>query len=61
MKREPDFGKKSNLNVIVRLKNPNDRRISGPNYKWASLTQIKKIAKKNNIVNPFVKTILFMI
>ena len=55
------FWKKSNLNVIVRLKNPNDRRISGPNYKWASLTQIKKIALKNNIVNPFVKTILFMI
>lgn len=55
------FWKKSNLNVIVQLKNPNDKRIKGPNYKWASFTQIKKLSLKNNIVNPFVKTILFMI
>ena len=55
------FWKKSNLNVIVQLKNPNDRRIKGSNYKWASLSQIKKISLKDNIVNPFVKTILFMI
>ena len=55
------FWKKSNLNVIVKLNNPNDKRIKGSNYKWAGLTQIKKIALRNNIVNPFVKTILFMI
>ncbi len=55
------FWKKTNLNVIVKLKNPYDKRIKGDNYKWASFTQIKKIALKNNIVNPFVKTILFMI
>ena len=55
------FWQKSNWNVIVKLKNPYDKRIKGDNYKWVSLTQIKKIALKNRIVNPFVKTILFML
>ncbi len=55
------FWKKSNWNVIVKLKNPYDKRIKGEKYKWASLTQIKKIALKDRIVNPFVKTILFML
>ena len=55
------FWKKSNINVIVQLKNPYDTRIKGEHYKWASLSQIKKLALLNNIVNPFVKTILFMI
>ena len=31
------------------------------NYIWASLTQIKKLSLIDNIINPFVKTILFMI
>lgn len=55
------FWKKSNWNVIVRLKNPYDGRILGNNYKWASYSQIKKLSLKNRLVNPFVKTILFMI
>lgn len=55
------FWKKSNLNMIVQLNNPYDKRIKGENYRWASLSQIKKISLKDNIVNPFVKTILFMI
>ena len=55
------FWKKSNLNVIVQLKDPYDKRIKGENFKWASLTQIKKISLKKNVVNPFVKTILFML
>ena len=55
------FWKKSNLNVIVQLNNPYDKRIKGENYKWASLTQIKKLGLKDNLVTPFVKTILFMI
>ena len=38
-----------------------DKRIKGPNYKWASLSQIKKLALKNRYVNPFVKTILFIL
>ena len=55
------FWKKSNWNVIVNLKNPNDKRIRGKNYKWVSLKQIKKLALKNRYVNPFVKTILFIL
>ena len=55
------FWKKSNWNVIVKLKNPNDKRIKGDNYKWVSFKQIKKLALKNRYVNPFVKTILFIL
>lgn len=55
------FWVKSNMNVIVKLDNPNDKRVKGTNYKWASLKQIKKLSLLDNIVNPFVKTILFMI
>ena len=55
------FWKKSNWNVIVKLDNPYDKRIKGKNYKWASLSQIKKLSLKSRLVNPFVKTILFMI
>ena len=55
------FWKKSNWNLIVNLKNPYDKRIIGANYKWASLIQLKKLALRNRCVNPFVKTILFML
>ena len=55
------FWKKSNWNVIVKLKNPNDKRIKGENYRWVSFKQIKKLALKNRYVNPFVKTILFIL
>ena len=43
------------------LKNPNDKRIKGSNYKWVSFKQIKKLALINRYVNPFVKTILFIL
>ena len=49
------------MNIIVKLKNPNDNRIKGENYMWVNLHQIKKLSLKNNVVNPFVKTILFML
>mgnify|MGYP006091432957 FL=1 len=55
------FWKKSNWNVIVKLNNPFDKRIKGKNYKWVSLTQLKKLALRDSCVNPFVKTILFML
>ena len=55
------FWKKSNWNVIVKLKNPYDLRIKGKNYMWVSLKQIKKLGLKNGYINPFVKTILFML
>ena len=55
------FWKKSNWNVIVKLKDPFDKRIKGKNYKWVSLTQLKSLALRDCCVNPFVKTILFML
>ena len=55
------FWKKSNWNILVKLDDPYDKRIKGKNYKWVSYTQIKKLALKDRLVNPFVKTILFMI
>lgn len=55
------FWEKSNLNVIVQLNDPFDKRIKGENYKWAHLSQIKKLGLMDNVLNPFVKTILFMI
>ncbi len=55
------FWKKSNWNVIVKLKNPYDTRIKGANYKWVSFKQIKRLALKDRYVNPFVKTILFIL
>ena len=55
------FWKKSNWNVIVNLKNPYDKRIKGSNYKWVSFKQIKKLSLINRYVNPFVKTILFIL
>ena len=55
------FWRKSNWNVIVKLKNPFDKRVKGSNYKWVSLKQLKKLALRNRCVNPFVKTILFML
>ena len=55
------FWKKSNWNVIVKLKDPFDKRIKGNNYKWVSLAQLKKLALIDSCVNPFVKTILFML
>ena len=55
------FWRKSNWNVIVNLKNPYDKRIKGENYKWVSLKQLKKLALRDSCVNPFVKTILFML
>jgi oxidase EvaA len=55
------FWKKSNWNLILKLNDPYDKRIKGKNYKWASFTQIKRLSLKNKCVNPFVKTILFIL
>ena len=49
------FWEKSNLNVIVQLNDPFDKRIKGENYKWAHLSQIKKLGLMDNVLNPFVK------
>ena len=55
------FWKKTNYNLILMLDDPENRHTIKQHYIWASLTQIKKLSLIDNIVNPFVKTILFMI
>jgi len=55
------FWKKTNYNLILLLDDPENIETKKANYIWASLTQIKKLSLIDNIINPFVKTILFMI
>ena len=55
------FWKKTNYNLILMLDDPENKETKKENYIWASLTQIKKLSLIDNIINPFVKTILFMI
>ncbi len=55
------FWKKTNINMILMLDDPDNIETKKNNYIWANLSQIKKLSLKRNIVNPFVKTILFMI
>ena len=43
------------------LDNPENKETQKENYTWASLSQIKKLSLIDNTINPFVKTILFMI
>ena len=52
------FWQKSNENVVAFL---DDERVIETNMKmfyWASLSQIKELALMDNVLNPFVKTIL---
>jgi oxidase EvaA len=53
------FWKKINKNCIYLVNNK--FKNTEKDFYWLSLSQIKKLALKDNIVNPFVKTILFMI
>ena len=55
------FWKKTNYNLILMLDDPENKETKKENYIWTSLTQIKKLSLIDNIINPFVKTILFMI
>ena len=52
---------KTNYNLILMLDDPENKEAKKENYIWTSLTQIKKLSLIDNIINPFVKTILFMI
>tara|TARA_B110000483_G_C18126029_1_gene515652 strand:- start:376 stop:1059 length:684 start_codon:yes stop_codon:yes gene_type:complete len=55
------FWKKPNKNMIVEIKNKDSLKIKNPDFIWLNMSQIKKLNFKNGILNPFVKTILFMI
>jgi hypothetical protein len=52
------FWKKSNENVVVFLDDESVIETSLKMYYWASLSQIKNLALMDNVLNPFVKTIL---
>ena len=55
------FWRKPNKNLLIFLERKNYNKVKKKNYIWLNLSQIKKLNQINGILNPFVKTILFMI
>ena len=55
------FWKKNNLNLLLLINEKSKIEKKSNDCVWLSLNQIKKLALKDKIINPFVKTILFMI
>ena len=55
------FWRKKNENWIVKIKDPFNKEISKENFVWVNYWQIKKLTMEDCVINPFVKTILFMI
>jgi oxidase EvaA len=55
------FWRKPNKNLLIFLEKKNYNKIKKKNFIWLNLSQIKKLNLVNGIINPFVKTILFMI
>ena len=55
------FWRKPNKNLIILLEQKDYKKITNKNFIWLNLTQIKKLNQIKGIINPFVKTILFMI
>ena len=55
------FWQKSNQNLIIRVDKKDQLKINNKSFIWLNLSQIKKLNLTNGVINPFVKTILFMI
>ena len=55
------FFQKANKNTLIKIKKYDEKYITDPNFIWCNLSQIKKINLLKGIINPYVKTILFMI
>ena len=55
------FWQKSNQNLIIRIDKKDQLKINNKSFIWLNLSQIKKLNLTNGVINPFVKTILFMI
>tara|TARA_X000000950_G_scaffold138948_1_gene172458 strand:+ start:3875 stop:4558 length:684 start_codon:yes stop_codon:yes gene_type:complete len=55
------FWKKPNKNVIINVDYKKSLKIKNPDFIWLNFSQIKKLNFKKGLLNPFVKTILFMI
>ena len=55
------FWQKSNQNLIIKIDKKKQLKINNKSFIWLNLSQIKKLNLINGVINPFVKTILFMI
>ena len=55
------FWKKPNKNMIINVDYKKSLKIKNPDFIWLNFSQIKKLNFKKGVLNPFVKTILFMI
>ena len=55
------FWQKSNQNLIIKVDKKDQLKINNKSFIWLNLSQIKKLNLTNGVINPFVKTILFMI
>jgi dTDP-4-dehydro-6-deoxy-alpha-D-glucopyranose 2,3-dehydratase len=53
------FWQKSNENVLAFLDDERVIKTDLKMYHWASLSQIRELALMDNVLNPFVKTVLF--
>jgi oxidase EvaA len=52
------FWRKSNLNALLFMDDPGMLEGRIVSYRWASLTQIKALALIDNVLSPYVKTII---
>lgn len=55
------FWKKPNQNLIVQIYDKKMPKLKSKDFIWINLSQIKKLNLIEGVINPFVKTILFMI
>lgn len=55
------FWRKPNKNLLIQISNIEANKIKNDNFLWLNLSQIKRLNQRSGIINPFVKTILFMI
>ncbi len=52
------FWQKSNENMILFVKDASRLSFDGSTYRWASLSQIKQMILLDNIVGPYVRTVI---
>ncbi len=52
------FWRKSNENMILFVKDPSGLAIDEQTFRWASLSQIKQMTLLDNIVGPYVRTVI---
>lgn len=55
------FWRKRNENWLVEINNPYNKATEKDHFIWANIWQIKRLCMEECVINPFVKTILFMI